>query len=191
MREGVEWLASLSQPPSLSLAAEERWVLRLSQRLCDIVLVRPTFAYVVPCFGQTGVRTCGRACELVPASVSVPGGRRAVGVEALAKAMRHHLGSTHVRVRRPLLHQRTGAKRSPSQFVPAAVSVPRGSRAVQALRRPRGLVALQLLSAKRIAVHLFLPRRWGTGCEFVPAPISASTGSSTVGVEAPFRWSRR
>ena len=114
----------MSQPPSLSLAAEERWVLRLSRRLCDIIsvrhtfayvvpfctklaqrdhfLARPTFAYVVPCFGQTGVRRCGMACELVPASVPVPGGRRAVGVEALSKAMRHRLGSTHARVRRPL-----------------------------------------------------------------------------------------
>ena len=146
----MEWLASLSQPPSLSLAAEERWVLRLSQRLCDIVLVRPTFAYIVPCFGQTGVRRCGRACEYVPASVSVPGGRRAVGVEALAKAMRHHLGSTHVRVRRPLLHQRTGAKRSPSQFVPAAVSVPRGSRAVGVAASSRvGCVAVVVCKTDR------------------------------------------
>ena len=58
--------------------------------------------YVIPCFGHTGVRRCGMACELVPASVSVPGDRRAVGVEALSKAMRHRLGSTHARVRRPL-----------------------------------------------------------------------------------------
>lgn len=46
--------------------------------------VRPTFAYVVPCLGLTGVRRCGKVCEFVPVSVSVLGDRRAVGEGAFS-----------------------------------------------------------------------------------------------------------